>query len=395
MFVSRLELRDFRSWPHLGLDLQPGVTVFVGRNGFGKTNIVEAIGYVAHLGSHRVNHDGPLVRVGADNARVSTTVVNQGRELTAHILIKAHAANLAQINRTRLKSQRELLGVLHSVLFSPEDLALVRGEPAERRRYLDDVIAARTPRLAGVKAEYDRVLRQRNALLRSSSAAMRRGYDDPEGASALSTLDVWDSQLASLGAKVTHARLQLIDALHSPLSEAYASIAPESRPAHLRYSSKIGEDFQVSDSEEVIEAALLTHMGTMRSKEIDRGTSLVGPHRHDIELFLGDQPAKGFASHGETWSYALSLRLAEFELLREAAGSDPVLILDDVFAELDAKRREKLVNVAAEAEQVLITAAVGDDLPPNLKQRLAARFIIEVEDREDGRVSIIGGEADG
>lgn len=376
MYVRELDIRDFRSWPSLHAQLEPGITLFVGRNGFGKTNIVEAIGYTAHLASHRVAHDSPLVRQSADNARVSITAVNEGRELTTHLLLKPHAANQAQINRTRLKSPREILGVVKTVLFSPEDLALVRGEPAERRKYLDDIIASRTPRLAGVKADYDKVLRQRNALLKSANQALRRGYNDDDGAAALTTLDVWDSQLAQLGAQVVAARLELVDALGELIPAAYQGLAPESRPAHIEYKSSI--DFS---DRSVLDSVLLTELAAKRQREIERGMSLVGPHRDDLILNLGNQPAKGFASHGETWSYAISLRLAEFNLLR-SDGTDPVLILDDVFAELDAKRRMKLVGLAADAEQVLITAAVDEDLPGNLQP--ITRYEVTVKDLEDG-----------
>ncbi|WP_394281755.1 DNA replication/repair protein RecF [Corynebacterium sp.] len=384
MYVRQLDLRDFRSWPELELELTPGVTVFAGRNGFGKTNIVEAIGYSAHLVSHRVSTDQPLIRTGAANARVSATTVNEGRELTTHLLIKAQGANQAQINRTRLKSAREMLGVLRTVLFAPEDLALIKGEPAERRKFIDNIVAIRTPRLAGAKADFDKVLRQRNALLKNSWADLRRGYDDPDGASALTTLDVWDAQLAQFGALVVASRMSLIDELAPLIHDAYAAIAPESRPAQVHYSSTLDDAVRELTGEStrepaVIEAAMLNELGRRRSHEIDRGVTLVGPHRDDVELILGDQPAKGFASHGESWSFALALHLAEFQLLSQD-GSDPVLILDDVFAELDAKRRQRLVHVAEEAEQVLITAAVGDDLPGNLDDAVAARYMVTMDD---------------
>ncbi|WP_040084469.1 DNA replication/repair protein RecF [Corynebacterium humireducens] len=382
MYIRTLDLRDFRSWPELTLELGPGITLFVGRNGFGKTNIVEAVGYTAHLASHRVAHDAPLVRQGAVNARISTTAVNHGRELTTHLLIKPHAANQAQINRTRLNSPRELLGVVRTVLFAPEDLALIKGEPAERRRYLDDIIATRSPRLAGVKADYDKVLRQRNALLKSANAALRRGYRDADGAGALATLDVWDGQLAAHGAQVIAARLTLVEELGPLVTEAYAGIAPESRPARVEYRGTVAS---ASNDVEVLEAEMLAELGRGRQREIERGMSLVGPHRDDLLLHLGDTPAKGFASHGETWSYAVALRLAEFTLLRRD-GSDPVLILDDVFSELDAKRREKLVDLAADAEQVLITAAVDADLPPNITAA-ARKYLVTVRDTEEGRIS--------
>ncbi|WJY66954.1 DNA replication/repair protein RecF [Corynebacterium auris] len=384
MYIRELDLRDFRSWPALSLTLEPGVTVLSGRNGHGKTNVVEAAYYSSVLRSHRVPTDAPLIRAGASDARVSVTTVNEGRELTTHLLIRSNGANQAQINRTRLKSPREMLGVLRTVLFSPEDLRLVGGEPAERRRFLDDLAALRTPRLGGVKADYDKILRQRNALLRSSALNLRRGYDDPAGAAALSTLDAWDSQLAHAGAQVIAGRLSLLDALEAPITEAYSAVAPESRPAAARYRSTVddavhtllGEDTR---DPEVIEAAMLSELGRRRTEEIERGATLVGPHRDDLLLLLGDQPAKGYASHGETWSLALSLHLAEYTLLA-AEGAEPVLILDDVFAELDSARRERLVNVAATAEQVLITAAVGDDLPDNLHDAVSGRFSVLMEE---------------
>lgn len=399
MHIRQLQLRDFRSWQELNLDLEPGVTVFIGRNGFGKTNIVEAIGYTAHLSSHRVSHDSPLVRTGAASARVSTIAVNQGRELNTHLLIKAHAANQAQLNRTRLASPRELLGVVKTVLFAPEDLSLVRGEPAERRRYLDDIIATRQPRLAGVKADYDRVLKQRNALLKSATVALRRGYHHDEGASALATLDVWDSQLAGFGSQVIAARKKLLVELSEHVHQAYSGIAPESRLARLKYKSTVDDTLRelVGDTADaldpqIIEAAMLAELGKKRQREIERGMSLVGPHRDDLDLILGDQPAKGFASHGESWSFALSLRLAEFFLLR-TDGTDPILILDDVFAELDRKRREKLVAIATSAEQVLITAAVDGDLPGNLDD-VVQRHQIIMKTTEAGRFSELEDNSD-
>ena len=388
MYLRHLELRDFRSWPELTVDLHPGVTVFVGRNGHGKTNVVEAVGYLAHLSSHRVSQDAPLVRATADNARISGTAVNSGRELTAHLLINPKKANQAQLNRTRLSAPRQLLGVVKTVLFAPEDLALVRGEPAERRRYLDEVMSTRQPRLAGVKADYDKVLRQRNALLKSANQALRRGYGNDDGASALATLDVWDGQLAALGAQLTAARMQLVTDLAPRVHEAYHTLAPESREAHIHYRSTLIDAPDAAVDVEVLEATMLTELGHMRQREIERGLSLVGPHRDDLELMLGSQPAKGFASHGETWSFALSLRLAVFSLFR-SDGTDPILILDDVFAELDTQRRRALVSIATTAEQVLITAAVGDDLPDSLDDAMVHTHTVRAIDNDGTRKSVL------
>ena len=397
MYLQHLQLRDFRSWPEFSLRFAPGISVFVGRNGYGKTNIVEAIGYLAHLGSHRVSTDAPLIRLGEDNARVSASIINQGRELTAHLLIRASGSNSAQINRTRLKSPRELLGVAKTVLFSPEDLALLRGEPSERRRYLDSILASRTPRIAGVKADYDKVLRQRNALLKSASTALKRGYRDDDSASALATLDAWDNRLAWLGAQLIAARVELVDELTTQVRNAYAAIAPESRPAAVAYASTLDNDSaRISDDYyrdsngrvqvELVEAAMLGALGSVRDKEIERGISLVGPHRDDMEALLGPSPAKGFASHGETWSYAIALRWGEFEILRQS-GTDPIVILDDVFAELDVKRRRHLVKLARSVEQVLITAAVQEDIPDELAPNSVVHIGVHDSTTDDGEYS--------
>ncbi|CAM3291977.1 DNA replication/repair protein RecF [Tsukamurella hominis] len=384
MYVRRLTLHDFRSWDDVTVDLEPGVSVFVGRNGFGKTNLVEALNYVATLGSHRVATDQPLIRVGADAASVAATVHNAGRELTAEIDIVAGRANKARINTAPCRRPRELLGILQSVLFAPEDLALVRGEPGGRRRFLDDLAILRTPRIAAEKADYERVLKQRTALLKTAYAAARRGGGDAE--SMLSTLDVWDAQLARFGAEVLAARLEVVASLAPHLTVAYAALAPHSRAATVAYTSSLFEDFDgdpAAASVAELEGLMREGLAAARQREIERGVCLVGPHRDDLDLRLGNEPAKGFASHGESWSYALALRLASLELLR-AGGSEPVLLLDDVFAELDAKRRTALAEVAAETEQVIVTAAVPDDLPPALR---SATFQVTVDGPADARVS--------
>lgn len=378
MYVRNLSLRDFRSWDEVSIELTPGTTLFVGRNGFGKTNLLEALYYVAGLRSHRVSTDQPLIRTGADQARVTATVENDGRELTVDLVIGGARSNKAAINGAPCRRPRDVLGILRAVMFAPEDLSLVRGDPGERRRFVDELVAMRGPRWAAAKSDYDRVLRQRAALLKTAAAALRRGGNDAE--SVISTLDVWDAQLAAYGAHVSAARIDLVNELEPHVAQAYSTIAPHSRPANMRYRSSASIDVIPADGEKAdvdyIEAALLSDLAALRQKEIDRGVTLVGPHRDDVELLLGTEPAKGFASHGESWSMALSLRLGSVELVR-ADGVEPVLMLDDVFAELDAKRREKLADVAAGAEQVLITAAVADDIPPQIGGRTVAVNIIE------------------
>ncbi len=383
MYVRHLGLRDFRSWAHADLELQPGRTVFVGPNGFGKTNLIEALWYSTTLGSHRVGSDAPLIRAGAERAVVSTIVVNDGRECAIDLEIATGRANKARLNRSPVRSTREVVGVLRAVLFAPEDLALVRGDPADRRRYLDDLATVRRPTVAAVRADYDKVLRQRTALLKSLSGARYRG-----DRGVLDTLDVWDSRLAEHGAQLMAARIGLVNELAPEVEKAYQLVAPGSRPASIAYRASLGDhhpqDFDGSDRE-FLEVALLAALAARRDAELDRGMCLVGPHRDDLELRLGDQPAKGFASHGESWSFAVGLRLAAYELLR-AEGTDPVLLLDDVFAELDATRRRALASVAESAEQVLVTAAVLEDIPLDWDAR---RVDIDLRDEDSGGVSAV------
>ena len=379
MYVRHLALHDFRSWAELDLELTPGRTVFVGPNGFGKTNLVEALWYCATLGSHRVATDAPLIRAGSERAIVSTIVVSEGRELAVDIEITAGRANKGRLNRSPVRSTREILGAVRAVLFAPEDLALVRGDPGERRRYLDELATVRRPRIAAIRADYDKVLRQRTALLKSATGGRYRA--DP---GLLETLDVWDGHLAAHGAELMAARLELVNQLAPEVEKAYQLLAPASRPAAIAYRASIDLPEGSSDTE-VLAAALLAELARRRAAELERGMCLVGPHRDDLELRLGEQPAKGFASHGESWSMALSLRLASYELLR-AEGSEPVLILDDVFAELDNSRRQALAGVAAGAEQVLITAAVGEDIPADWD---ATRIGITLRDDDTGRASAV------
>ncbi|WP_280262833.1 DNA replication/repair protein RecF [Nocardia wallacei] len=389
MHVRALSLRDFRSWEQTELELSTGRTVFLGSNGNGKTNLVEALGYLAILGSHRVSTDAPLIRLGAQRSRIGATVVNSGRELRIDLELNQGSANRAQINRSPVRRPREILGILQTVLFAPEDLALVRGDPSERRRFLDELCTARLPRLAGVRSDYDRVLRQRSALLKTAGRQARSRSGTPAD---LSTLDVWDGHLAAHGGELLAQRLRLVHELHPHLEQAYRSIAPESRTAAIRYrSASLPPEFLDADrapqpdDAPVLESIMLRELTAARGKELERGVCLVGPHRDDLELLLGSAPAKGFASHGESWSFALALRLAAFELLR-GAGTDPVLLLDDVFAELDRRRRAALAAVAATAEQVLITAAVPEDVPPELE---ATPLRVETTGVADERISHI------
>ncbi|MDT0185906.1 DNA replication/repair protein RecF [Microbacterium sp. ARD31] len=378
MHVAHLTLHDFRSYADLDVALEPGATAFIGRNGQGKTNLVEAIDYLSRLSSHRVATDTPLVRAGADQAIVRASVVKDGRTALLEVELNPGRANRARINRSPLPRPRELVGLVRTVVFAPDDLTLVKGDPSDRRKLLDDLLVLRVPRLAGVRADYDRILKQRNSLLKTAGVA-RGGSRD----AAMSTLEIWDDNLARVGAELLGARLQLVEDLRPYLGKAYEAVARGASrdDADLEYRASI--DLAGTDD---LPGQLLDAIAARRKDELDRGISLVGPHRDELLLTLGTGPdpgdlrlpVKGYASHGESWSFALALRLASYDLLR-ADGDDPILVLDDVFAELDGERRNQLAQLVAGAEQVLVTAAVAADVPDALQ---GARFLVA-----DGQVT--------
>lgn len=372
MYVRRLELVDFRSYSSTEVDFEPGPNVLVGPNGYGKTNLMEALGYVATLGSHRVATDQPLVRAGADRSIIRCAIVHDERELLVELEIVPGKANRARLGRSPASRARDIIGALRLVLFAPEDLALVRGDPAERRRFLDDLLVQRQPRYAGVRADYERVLKQRNALLRTAYLARKVGGTGGRTGD-LSTLDVWDAHLARHGAELIAGRLDLCRALATHVAKAYDAVSAGRGEARIGYDGKSWHDGLVG---ELDRDAIADHLGasliSARGAEVERGVTLVGPHRDDVTLTLGELPAKGYASHGESWSFALALRLAAFELLR-SEGIEPILALDDVFAELDSGRRERLAELVGPASQVLVTCAVEADVPASLA---GARFLV-------------------
>jgi DNA replication and repair protein RecF len=358
--LSRLALTDFRSYAAADVELAPGVSTFTGANGQGKTNLVEAAAYVATFGSHRVATDAPLIRHGAQRAILRAAVTSTERDNLVEIEINQGKANRVRLNRVPLPRPREALGTLRCVLFAPEDLAIVKGDPDQRRRYLDELLVATRPRFAGVRADYDRVLRQRTALLKSAKAARFTGQGGGSGA-APSALEVWDDHLVASGAELTAGRLELTAALRPLAAKAYAAVSGEDMTTGMSYRQSGREDEPAADRAALAEG-LRESLARVRRAELERGVCLVGPHRDDIELRIGELPARGYASHGESWSLALALRLAAYDLLR-SGGDDPVLMLDDVFAELDTGRRESLAGLVSGAEQVLVTAAVPADVP--------------------------------
>ena len=393
MYLEKLSLTDFRSYAQVDLSLEPGVTVLVGSNGIGKTNLMEAIGYLATLTSHRVSTDAPLLRFGAERAMIRAKLVRGEQSTVLELEINAGRANRGRINRSNPVRARDLLGICQTVLFAPEDLALVKGDPSSRRRFLDELLVSLMPRHAATRSDYDRVLKQRNALLKSARAGkFSTGHE--------ATLDVWDQHMARAGAELLHARLELVDRLQPHLKNAYAQLTDGSKEASAVYRSTLQDsldddgatsgpaDSRPADGTAADEAApaedlrllsveqltdrYIQAFAAARRKELERGISLVGPHRDELELVLGSAPAKGYASHGETWSMCLSLRLASYYVMLDDArtgGSPPILILDDVFAELDVQRRRKLAAIVSGAEQVLVTAAVEDDIPAELTGR--------------------------
>ncbi|MBF4580756.1 DNA replication/repair protein RecF [Frigoribacterium sp. VKM Ac-2530] len=386
MRVLHLSLTDFRNYASAEVALARGPNLFVGRNGQGKTNLVESLGYLATLGSHRVSSDAAMIRQGTDSAIVRARLESEGRELLAEVQINRTGANRAQVNRSAIKP-RELPRYFTSVLFAPEDLALVRGEPSGRRRFLDELLVTRAPRFAGVQADYDRVLRQRNTLLKSARASGVK-------AGQLGTLDIWDERLVALGTEIVVARERLVADLAPEVARSYAAVAGEDHAARLSTvlsirGATVDDDAPAPEAptEQVAPAEVADvfreALARVRPSELDRGLTLVGPHRDDLFLSLNGLPARGYASHGESWSFALALKLASAAVVRaEATTGDPVIVLDDVFAELDGSRRERLADAVADYEQVLITAAVEEDVPDRLAAhtvRISAGTIVEDE----------------
>ncbi|UFU06539.1 DNA replication/repair protein RecF [Ruania halotolerans] len=380
MYVSDLALTDFRSYREALLSLDPGITAFVGPNGQGKTNLVESLGYLSTFSSHRVASDAALVRHGAARGIIQAKVMRDGRASVLELELVAGKANRARLNRAPLPRTRELLGILRTVVFAPEDLSLVKGDPDGRRRFLDELLVLLSPKLAGVRSDYERVVRQRNALLKSAAGARKSGASGD-----LRTLDVWDEKAAKAGAELIAARVRVLHGLRPHIESAYERVSSQQSVASVIYRASVQQVMSPERAEldgasqeegestltnaDLVEAQLLEAMSRLRPKEIERGVSLVGPHRDELELRLGELPAKGYASHGESWSLALALRLASYELLKADdwdADGEPVLILDDVFAELDTRRRRRLSEVVANAQQVLITSAVAEDVPEEL-----------------------------
>ena len=389
MLIKHISLANFRNYENADVSFSPGVNLLVGPNGQGKTNLVEAIRYLSTLSSHRVAGYLPLIRHAQpeiEQAVIRVLANHDGRDALLEVELNRSSPNRARINKANATRLRDILGYVNTVTFAPEDLDIVKKDPSNRRAFIDELLVQVSPRFAGVFTDYERVLRQRNTLLRTARQTSAKG-------TALSTLDAWDESLVQFGAEIVAARVALVDRLRPLLTEAYQSIAiANNEPRILTKSSLVGatlvdeddtgalENIESSDVVEV-EELFRAKLAQIRQNELDRGITMVGPHRDDLVLMLSDLPAKGYASHGESWSFALGLRLASISLLRsETRSGDPILILDDVFAELDAGRRSRLAELVANNEQVIITAAVGEDVPAELKARVFEVAAGEVSD---------------
>ena len=389
MLVRHLSLRDFRNYETAELPLEPGANVLIGSNGQGKTNLVEALGYLSTLGSHRVSVESAMVRQGQDSAIIRARVENGEKAILLEVQLNRTGANRAQANRSAIKS-RELPRYFSSVLFAPEDIMLIRGEPSGRRKFLDQLLVLRAPRMTAVMTDYERVLKQRNTLLKSARAS---------NGSQLGTLDIWDERLVTLGSEIIEARSTLVADLAPEVAHAYASVAGADHSAslgsYLSIRALSAEDDVEPDTSSVVGDRITADLAAegfraaldrLRRAELARGVTLAGPHRDDLVLRLNGLPARGYASHGESWSFALALKLASAQLLRrESNAGDPVLVLDDVFAELDQSRRDRLAAAVADFEQVLITAAVLDDVPKSLFGRVVHISAGRILDDEGGR----------
>ena len=365
MRLERLEVVDFRNHDAAAVELPPGVSVLVGANGVGKTNLIEAIGYLATLGSHRVGQDASLIRAGAGSAVIRAAVQRAGRRLLVDVELRPGTGVRGRVNGAPVPRARDLLGVVRATVFAPEDLGLVRGDPEERRRFLDTLATQRLPRYHGSRQDYDRVLRQRNTLLRSAAGRLP--------ASALATLEVWDEKLASAGAEIWSERLRLVAALTPRVELAYQRLAGRDDAVEIAYVSSVAGTGQADPDPAKLAQALRERLVTDRAREVERGLTLSGPHRDDLALGLRGLPARTHASHGEAWSLALALRLGSHWLLAEE-GEEPVLLMDDVFAELDRQRRDRVAEAALAAEQTILTAAVAEELPTTIN---AAVFHVE------------------
>jgi DNA replication and repair protein RecF len=352
VYLTDLALKNFRSHQELEASFGRGVSVILAGNGKGKTNLVEAVGYLATLSSPRTAWNRVLVRSGADSATIRARVARQSRAAVVGIEIYPGRASKARLGEAKVKPTA-ILGVVRAVMFTPEDLSMVRGQPLSRRQYLDDVMIQMRPSMAADLVAYEKIIQQRTALLKR----LRTGEDNQ------TSLEVWDDQVAEVGGRIIAGRLAIVEQVNQLVAETYAALA-QGTPTKLTYQTSV--EIGNGTEPEEIEEALCQAMRSNREEEIARGMSLYGPHREDLELSIADLPAKGYASHGEAWSLALALKIGAFYLLKEVCQDDPILILDDVFAELDEHRRQALARVVSGTEQVLVTGAVEHDIPSEL-----------------------------
>jgi DNA replication and repair protein RecF len=361
VWLTHLDLTQWRNHASTHLVLDKGVSTFVGPNGQGKTNIVEALRYLATLSSHRVGGTQALIGDGFDQATLHATLQHGDRSVEVGLTLKRKGASEALVNGNKTKAS-DIPAWVSMVMFAPEDISIVRGDPGTRRQFMDDLVVSGSPRMAGVFQDFDKVLKQRNTLLKSLKHV--------KGSTSLGTLDVWDERFADLGAHIMLARQAHVDHIAPLVTQQYQQLAVGD-DVSLRYVSSAALAGTDGDNQHSLARALLAGIQAKRKEEIDRGMTLVGPHRDDLDVFISSRLARTHASQGETWSLALALRLATaLWLRRELASGDPIIILDDVFSELDSSRRRKLIGLVQDYEQLLVTSAVEEDLPPEFGGRV-------------------------
>lgn len=368
MYISRLVLDHYRSWDTCLLDLEPGVTIIKGRNGLGKTNLVEAIEVLSTGTSHRVSSSLPLVERGRSKATVRARIQGGEDPTDYELTITTKGAKRGRINGGPSLYMRDMVGKVPCVTFSPDDQRMVSGEPLVRRSFLDEAGALLDPDYFRSRQNFAHIAQQRSALLKQLLKQGDRGTDQRNA--VLSGLEIWTGQFIQAGLDLTRRRMSLVAALAGPFETLYSDLAGPGQEANLDYVPSLDEIRDQNGSESAVEEAISEHFQRIYPGEVARGTNLIGPQRDDLVFGLNGMQAREFASNGEMWTLALALRLALFEVIVQTKQVRPIVVLDDVFAQLDEGRRSQILAFAGDQDQVLITVAADGDIPSLDEARL-------------------------